>query len=58
MALATIPILDIVDPKKLFVLEIDASGEAISAILMQGGRLATFESNKLDHMQWNYSAYE
>ena len=58
MALTTAPILDIVDPNKQFVLEIDASGEAIGAILMQGGCLVAFEIKKLDRPKWNYSAYE
>ena len=48
MALAVAPILDIVDPNEPFVLETDASGEAIGAILMQGGHLVAFESKKLD----------
>ena len=39
-------------------LETDANGEAIGAVLMQGGRLVAFESKKLDRMQRNYSAYE
>ena len=58
VALATTPILDIVDPNELFVLETDANGEAIGVVLMQGGCLVAFESKKLDYVQWNYSAYE
>ena len=58
VALAVAPILDIVDPNELFVLETDASGEAIGAVLMQGGCLVAFESKKLDRTQRNYSAYE
>lgn len=58
VALAVAPILDIVDPNEPFVLETDASGEAIGAVLMQGGRPVTFESKKLDRTQRNYSAYE
>ena len=48
VALAVAPILDIVDPNEPFVLETDASGEAIGAVLMQGGCLVAFESKKLD----------
>ena len=58
VALAVAPILDIVDPNEPFVLETDASGEAIGAVLMQGGRPVAFESKKLDRTQRNYSAYE
>ena len=46
------------DQNKLFVLKIDASNEAIRAVLMQRGRLISFESKKLDHAQRIYLAYE
>ena len=58
MALATAPILDIVDPNEPFLLETNASGDAIGSILMQGVRPVAFESKKLDRAQRNYSAYE
>ena len=48
VVLAVAPILDIVDPNKLFVLEMDASGEAIGVVLMQGRCLVAFKSKKLD----------
>ena len=51
VALAVALILDIVDPNKPFLLEIDASGEAIRAILMQGGCPVAFESKELNCMQ-------
>ena len=57
-ALVIAPILDIVDPNKPFVLEIDASGDAIRAILMQGGCPIAFESKKLDRTPQNYLAYK
>ena len=49
-ALAATPILDIVDPNEPFVLQTDASGEVIGAVLMQGGCQVAFKSKKLDHM--------
>ena len=58
VALAIALILDIVDPQKPFVLETNASGKAIGAILMQGGCQITFESKKLDYTQQNYLACE
>ena len=42
VALATTPILNIVDPNKLFLLEIDANGKAIGVVLMQRGCLVAF----------------
>ncbi|MCO5558830.1 hypothetical protein L7F22_012418 [Adiantum nelumboides] len=58
VAIAAAPVLTIVDPNKPFVLETDASGEAMGAVLMQRGRPIAFESKKLDCAQQNYSAYE
>ena len=53
VALATAPILDIVDPNEPFVLETDISSDAIGAVLMQGGRPVAFESKKLNPAQQN-----
>ena len=58
VALAAAHVLDIVDPNEPFVLETDASGNAIGAVLMQGERPIAFESKKLDRAQRNYLAYE
>ena len=58
MALAVAPVLDIVGPNEPFVLEMDASGETIGVVFMQGGRLVAFESKKLDRALRNYLAYE
>ena len=58
VALAVAPILDIVDPNELFVLETDASGEAIGAVLMQGGHPVAFESKKLDRAHYSFYKQE
>ena len=47
-----------VDPHKPFVVETDASGTAVGAVLLQDGRLVAYESKKLNDAQRNYSAYE
>ena len=58
VALASAPILAIVDPLKSFVVETDASDKAVGAVLLQEGRPIAFESKKLDKAQQNYSVYE
>ena len=58
VALAAALVLDIVNPNEPFVLETDASGDAIGAILMQGGCPTAFKSKKLNRAQQNYLAYE
>ncbi|NHV87489.1 Ty3/Gypsy family RNase HI domain-containing protein, partial [Escherichia coli] len=58
VALATTPVLAIVDPNKPFVLGTDANDRAIGAVLMQDNRPIAFESKKLDKAQQNYSVYE
>ena len=58
VALASAPILAIVDPTKPFVVETDASDRAIGAILLQEDKLIAFEGKKLDKAQQNYFIYE
>ncbi|MCO5564352.1 hypothetical protein L7F22_018012 [Adiantum nelumboides] len=58
VALASAPILAIVDPTKPFVVETDASDRAIGAVLLQDGQPVAFVSKKLDKAQHNYSIYE
>ena len=57
-AIATAPVLSVVDPHKPFVVEMDASGTAVGAVLLQEGRPIAYESKKLNEAQKNYSAYE
>ena len=58
VAIATAPILAVVDLHKPFVVETDASSTAIGAVLLQDGRPIAFESKKLNQAQQNYSTYE
>ena len=58
VAIATASILVVVDPRKPFVVETDASASAVGVVLLQDGHPITFESKKLNNAQRNYSAYE
>ena len=58
VALASAPILAIVDPTKPFVVETNASDRSIGAVLLQDGKPIAFESKKLDKAQQNYFVYE
>ncbi|MCO5569134.1 hypothetical protein L7F22_022842 [Adiantum nelumboides] len=58
VVVATAPILAIVDPLKLFVVETDASDKAFGVVLLKEGRRIAFESKKLDRARQNYSVYE
>eukprot|EP00253_Pinus_taeda_P034573 PITA_34573 len=52
------PVLALLDFTQPFVLECDASGEGIGAMLMQGGHSITFESRKLLPHERLYSIYD
>ena len=56
VAIATAPILAIMDPCKPFVVVTDASATAIGAVLIQDGRPIAFDSKKLNRAQQNYSS--
>ena len=58
VAIATAPVLVVVDPHKPFIMETDASASAVGAVLLQDGRPVAFESKKLNNAQHNYSTYE
>ena len=58
VAIATAPVLVVVDPCKPFVVETNASASAVGAVLLQDRRPIAFESKKLNNAQRNYSAYE
>jgi hypothetical protein len=54
----TCPMLALLDFTLSFVLECDASGEGISAVLMQGGHPIVFESRKISQLERLYSIYD
>jgi hypothetical protein len=56
--MGTCPVLALPDFTLPFVLECDASGEGIGAILMQGGHPIVFESRKLSQPERLYSIYD
>ena len=57
-AVSTAPILKVVDLKKPFILETNASGVDIGAVLSQDGRPIAFESKKLSPTQRNWPVHE
>jgi hypothetical protein len=56
--MGTCPVLALPDFTLPFVLECDASGEGIGAVLMQGGHPIVFESWKLSQPERLYSIYD
>ena len=56
--MSSCPILALPDFTQPFVLECDASGEGIGAVLMQGGHPIAFESRKLLPHERLYAIYD
>jgi len=56
--LTTVPILSIVDPNKDYVVCTDAKKEGVGGVLMQEGRVISYESRKLKEHKKKYPAYD
>ena len=56
--MSSCPVLALPDFTQPFVLECDASGEGIGAVLMQGGHPIAFESRKLLPHERFYAIYD
>ena len=56
--MSSYPVLVLPDFTQPFVLECDASGEGVDAVLMQGGHPIAFESRKLLSHERLYPIYD
>ena len=56
--LISAPILVIPDPNGHFVVTIDALGDGLGGVLMQDGKVITYESKKLKQHEVNYAPHD
>ena len=56
--LTSAPILKIPDPKKYFVVCIDACGQGLGGVLMQDNHMVCYESRKLKEHEKNYATHD
>ena len=56
--LTSTPILVILDPNGHFVVTTDASGDGLGGVLMQDGKVVSYESIKLKQHEVNYAPHD
>ena len=55
---ASAPVLKIADPKKYFVVCIDACGQGLGGVIMQYNHVVCYESRKLKEHEKNYANHD
>jgi hypothetical protein len=56
--LTNAPILNILDPKKYFLVYIDACKEGLHGVFMQEGQMILYESRKLNDHEKRYATHD